>query len=71
MHVSIRIQGYLDPSWQVWLENLQIVHEEGGTSRLSGVLSDQAALYSVLDKLDWMSLKRLSLERREIPSDES
>jgi hypothetical protein len=30
MYISIRIKGYLDPSWQEWLENLQIVHEEGG-----------------------------------------
>ena len=31
MHVSIRIQGHLDPSWREWLENLQIVHEASGT----------------------------------------
>jgi len=48
MHVMIRIQGHLDPSWQEWLENLQIVHEEEDTSRLSGTLPDQAALYGVL-----------------------
>ncbi len=43
MHVSIRIAGHLDPWWQQWLENLQIVHEEGGTSWLVGILPDQAA----------------------------
>ena len=44
MHVSIRIQGHLDPSWREWLEGLEIVHEEGGTSQLSGMLADQGAL---------------------------
>ena len=44
MHVSIRIQGHLDPLWQEWLEGLEIVHEEGGTSQLSGMLADQGAL---------------------------
>lgn len=71
MHVMIRIQGHLDPSWQEWLENLQIVHEEEGTSRLSGALPDQAALYGVLQKLDRLSLTLLSLERSETEPDES
>jgi hypothetical protein len=70
MHVSIRIQGHLNPSWQQWLENLQVVHEEGGTSRLSGTLPDQAALYGVLQKLDRLSLILLSLERYETKPDE-
>jgi hypothetical protein len=65
MHVLIRIQGHLDPSWQEWLEGLEIVHEEGGTSQLSGVLADQAALYGVLTKIDHLSLTLLSLERCE------
>jgi hypothetical protein len=38
MNVAIRIKGHLDPSWQDWLEGLQIVHEAEGTSRLSGTL---------------------------------
>lgn len=65
MHVSIRIRGHLDPSWREWLEGLEIVHEEGGTSQLSGLLADQAALYGVLTKIDHLSLTLLSLERSE------
>jgi hypothetical protein len=70
MHVSIRIQGHLDPTWQEWLEGLEIVHEEGGTSRLSGTLPDQAALFGVLIKIDHLSLTLLSLERSERRSQE-
>ncbi len=65
MHVSIRIQGHLDPSWQQWLEHLQIVHEEGGTSRLSGTLPDQATRYGVLAKISRLSLALISLETSE------
>ncbi len=65
MHVSIRIKGHLDQSWQQWLEGLQIVHESDSTSRLSGTLKDQAALYGVLNKIDRLSLTLLSLERSE------
>ena len=70
MHVSIRIKGHLDQSWQEWLEDLQIVHEEDGTSQLSGTLPDQSALYGVLTKLDRLRVTLLSLERRETPPDE-
>lgn len=65
MYVSIRIKGHLDPGWQEWLEGLQIVHEPDGTSRLSGTLQDQSALYGVLMKIDRLSLTLLSLERSE------
>lgn len=70
MHVSIRIRGHLATSWQEWLEGLQIVHEEEGTTRLSGTLPDQAALYGVLQKLDRLHVTLLSLERRETLPDE-
>jgi len=40
MQVSIRIKGHLDPSWQQWLEGLQIRQEPDGTSRLFGSLQD-------------------------------
>ena len=71
MYVVIRIQGHLDQSWQQWLENLLIVHESDGTSRLSGTLPNQATLYGILNKIDRLSLTLLSLERSETPPDES
>ena len=70
MHISIRIKGHLDPGWQEWLEGLQIVQEADGTSRLSGTLSDQSALYRVLNKIDRLSLTLLSLERSEMTHNE-
>jgi hypothetical protein len=65
LQVSIRIKGHLDTSWQQWLEGLQIVHEPDGTSRLSGTLKDQPALYVVLTKISHLSLTLLSLESSE------
>jgi len=65
MQVSIRIKGHLDPSWQQWLEGLQIRQEPDGTSRLFGSLQDQPALYGVLAKISRLSLTLLSLETSE------
>ena len=65
MYVSIRIKGYLDPFWQEYLEGLEIVQEADGTTRLSGVLQDQSALYGVLNMMSRLNLTLLSLERSE------
>ena len=65
MYVSIRIKGHLDPSWQEYLEGLQIVQDADGTTRLSGMLQDQSALYGVLNMLSHLSLTLLSLESSE------
>lgn len=65
MYVSIRVKGHLDPSWQNWLEGLQIEHDADGTSRLCGHLRDQPALYGVLTRIGSLSLTLLSLESSE------
>jgi len=70
MHVSIRIKGHLDLSWQDYLEGLEIVYEADGTSRLSGMLQDQSALYGVLKMMSHLSLTLLSLENSEIAQKE-
>ena len=65
MYVSISIKGHLDPSWQEYLEGLEIELDEDGTSLLSGVLQDQSALYGVLNMMSRLNLTLLSLERSE------
>ena len=65
MYVSIRIKEHLDPSWREYLEGLEIVQEADGTTRLSGVLQDQSALYGVLNTMSQLNLTLLSLERSE------
>jgi len=62
MYYSIRIKGHLDRSWQGWLEDLSIRHEEAGTTLLSGDISDQPALYGILLKLSQLGVTLLSLQ---------
>lgn len=62
MHCRIRIKDHLDPLWQTWLADLEIIHESEGTSLLIGYLPDQAALYGVLLTLRRLGLSLLSLE---------
>lgn len=65
MHCRIRVNGHLDPSWQEWFDHLEVAPEEAGTTLLSGVVSDQAALYGVLLKIRNLGLTLLSLDTSE------
>ena len=65
MHCRIRITWHLDPSWQAWFDDLDIVQEPGGTTLLIGHLPDQAALYGVLLTIRRLGLSLLSLETNE------
>jgi len=62
MKYIIRVKGHLDPFWQAWFENLSITHEKDGTTRLSGLIPDRAALYGILLKMCEMGLTLLFLE---------
>ncbi len=46
---EIRVQGELDARWQSWFEGMTITVADGETI-IHGVLTDQAALHSVLAK---------------------
>jgi hypothetical protein len=70
MHYRIRIKGELDPSWQVWLDQLQISHGPSGTTVLAGYLPDQAALDGVLLTLRRLGLTLLSVETSETKQDQ-
>ena len=65
MLCRIRITWHLDPSWQAWFDDLEIVHEAEGTTLLIGQLSDQAALYGVL-----LTIRRLGLRLLAVETDE-
>jgi hypothetical protein len=58
----IRIHGHLDQHWSAWFDGMTITHEPDGTTRLTGPLVDQAALYGVLSKARDLGLMLLSVE---------
>ena len=60
---AIRVEGHLDAHWSEWLEGTAIIHEEGGVTRLEGLLIDQAALHGLLNKLRDLRLVVVTVER--------
>jgi hypothetical protein len=70
MYYCIRVQSHLDHSWQDHFEGLRLEQEEAGTTQLSGLLPDQAALYGVLLQIIRLGLTLLSLETSQEASGE-
>jgi hypothetical protein len=61
---EIRVEGHLSNHWSVWFDGLTIQTEPNGETRLTGLLSDQAALYGVLAKIHNLNLVLVSVVRR-------
>ncbi len=63
----IRVLGRLDPAWSGWFDGLAV--EAGslpggaGTTTLTGVVADQAALFGLLQKLYALRLPLVSVQR--------
>jgi len=58
----LRVGGHLDQHWSLWFGDLTLVHEDDGTTSLTGVVSDQAQLYGLLTKVRDLGVTLISLE---------
>lgn len=60
---QIRVRGTLDPRWSSWFDQLSISHDADGNTLLAGLLSDQAALYGLINRLRDLGLTLLAVAR--------
>jgi hypothetical protein len=60
---KIRVEGHLADRWSTWFDGLAVQPEPNGETRLTGRLSDQAALYGVLAKIHNLNLVLVSVVR--------
>jgi hypothetical protein len=60
IHYEIRVEGGLSPQWRDWFDGLEIIAENGQT-RLTGPVTDQAALYGLLKKVRDLGLALVSV----------
>jgi hypothetical protein len=63
---EIRIAGHLPARWSAWFEGLVVAPEPDGTTRLSGPVADQAALYGLLKRVRDTGLTLIAVN--QIPS---
>ena len=60
---QIRVEGHLGSSWTTWFEGMDIHHEEGGETTLTGPIRDQAALHGVLMRIRDLGLPLVAVRR--------
>ena len=58
---QLRIAGHLDHHWSPWIGDLTLTREDDGTTSLTGVVSDQAALHGLLTKIRDLGVTLISV----------
>lgn len=58
----LRVEGHLDEHWAAWFDALTLTREDDGTTSLSGVVPDQAALHGLLTKVRDLGITLISVE---------
>ena len=58
---QIRIQGHLSHHWEDWFAGMAMALEGNGDTRLTGSVTDQAALHGLLRKIRDLGMPLLSV----------
>jgi hypothetical protein len=67
-HYDVRVAGHLDRSWSAWFGGMVLTHEDDGTTRLRGTVTDQAQLHGVLGKVRDLGVTLVSVEVTDAPA---
>lgn len=62
---EIRLEGHLEDRWANWFEGLSITRDADGSTRLTGLVLDQAALHGLLKKVRDLGLALLTVRRMD------
>jgi hypothetical protein len=63
-YYEIKIKGHLDQPWSEWFAGLELTYLEENVTLLSGLLTDQAALHGLLERVRDLNLTLLSVNSR-------
>ncbi len=59
----IHVRNHLDSQWEHWFEGMAITHMDKEVTILTGEVTDQSALFGILEKIHSLNLTLLSLRR--------
>jgi hypothetical protein len=62
---EIRLQGHLHSRWGAWFDGLSLTNESDGTTIISGLVADQAALHGLLQKVRDIGLTLVSVTQSD------
>lgn len=58
---QVRIAGHLDQHWSAWFGDLDLAHEDDGTTSFTGAIADQAELHGLLTKIRDLGVTLISV----------
>lgn len=61
----ICVKGHLDERWLRWFEDLTVSQKESGETWISGPITDQAALFGVLNRIRDLGLELLLVQKQD------
>jgi hypothetical protein len=61
----LRVAGHLDQHWSCWFGDLTLTQEDDGTTSLTGLIADQAALHGLLSRIRDLGVVLISVARVE------
>jgi hypothetical protein len=59
---EILVKGHLDANRSGWFEGMQLTNQPDGTTRLTGAVIDQSALFGLLNRIRDLGLPLLSVQ---------
>jgi len=62
---QIRLQGRLEPNWAAWFDGMTVSVGGDGTTVVTGVVPDQAALHGVIQRVRDLGIPLVSVTRIE------
>jgi hypothetical protein len=67
--IEVTVKGQLYNQWSGWFDNLTISHPDNNVTVLTGIVTDQAALYGIISHLRDLGLTLISVNSQEIEED--
>jgi hypothetical protein len=64
--IEIHIKGQIDEKWSEWFGGLSISQSDPDETILTGLVTDQAALYGIIARLRDLGLELTSVRSRKI-----
>jgi hypothetical protein len=58
---EIRIDGHINVEWAEWFEGMSVTAQTDGTTLLSGLLADQAALHGLVRRIGSLGMTLVSI----------
>jgi len=65
---QILIKGHIDKSWAEWFDGFTLIHQDDGTTLMTGPVIDQADLHGRLERINSLGLTLIFIKQEESES---